>query len=197
MPEAAVDEHHGPILRHFNVRPARQLLPMQAEAVAHPVQNAANHLLRGCILSIRPFLAGFSACASLTFKRNEDRDHAGVSEESGRHSPPGQPRRAVRSFALRAPCRPTGADQSDPGLRPSKRSLLDHRPSCRPESQGQNPTRRHRPHPLWRRLMCSYAWSFSDCVSFGLRHELNLQDAFTTDQHFRQAGFNPMLGRPN
>jgi predicted nucleic acid-binding protein len=39
-------------------------------------------------------------------------------------------------------------------------------------------------------------WSFTDCVSFGLMHELNVRDSFTTDQHFRQAGFNPPLGKP-
>jgi predicted nucleic acid-binding protein len=39
-------------------------------------------------------------------------------------------------------------------------------------------------------------WSFTDCVSFGLMHELNVRDSFTTDQHFRQAGFNPLLGKP-
>jgi predicted nucleic acid-binding protein len=36
-------------------------------------------------------------------------------------------------------------------------------------------------------------WSFTDCVSFELMRELKIQDAFTTDHHFRQAGFNPML----
>jgi predicted nucleic acid-binding protein len=36
-------------------------------------------------------------------------------------------------------------------------------------------------------------WSFTDCVSFALMHELTLQDCFTTDHHFRQAGFNPLL----
>ena len=40
-------------------------------------------------------------------------------------------------------------------------------------------------------------WSFTDCVSFELMHELNLRDSFTTDQHFRQAGFNPLLRKPN
>jgi uncharacterized protein len=38
-------------------------------------------------------------------------------------------------------------------------------------------------------------WSFTDCVSFELMHELNLRDSFTTDQHFLQAGFNPLLAR--
>ncbi len=37
------------------------------------------------------------------------------------------------------------------------------------------------------------AWSFTDCVSFELMHELNVRDSFTTGQHFRQAGFNPLL----
>jgi len=36
-------------------------------------------------------------------------------------------------------------------------------------------------------------WSFTDCVSFTLMQELNIRDCFTTDRHFRQAGFNPML----
>jgi predicted nucleic acid-binding protein len=36
-------------------------------------------------------------------------------------------------------------------------------------------------------------WSFTDCVSFALMHELGIQDSFTTDHHFRQAGFNPLL----
>jgi predicted nucleic acid-binding protein len=36
-------------------------------------------------------------------------------------------------------------------------------------------------------------WSFTDCVSFALMHELQMQDSFTTDRHFRQAGFNPLL----
>jgi uncharacterized protein len=38
-------------------------------------------------------------------------------------------------------------------------------------------------------------WSFTDCVSFQLMHELSLRDSFTTDQHFRQAGFNALLER--
>lgn len=37
------------------------------------------------------------------------------------------------------------------------------------------------------------AWSFTDCVSFALMHELSIQDCFTSDHHFRQAGFNPLL----
>lgn len=36
-------------------------------------------------------------------------------------------------------------------------------------------------------------WSFTDCVSFVLMHELRIREAFTTDQHFKQAGFVPLL----
>jgi uncharacterized protein len=36
-------------------------------------------------------------------------------------------------------------------------------------------------------------WSFTDCVSFTLMRDLKIQDAFTTDRHFSQAGFNPLL----
>jgi predicted nucleic acid-binding protein len=36
-------------------------------------------------------------------------------------------------------------------------------------------------------------WSFTDCVSFVVMHELRLRDAFTTDHHFTQAGFAPLL----
>lgn len=38
-------------------------------------------------------------------------------------------------------------------------------------------------------------WSFTDCVSFAIMHELRLRDAFTTDRHFAQAGFTPLLTR--
>ena|ERR1041385_730375 len=38
-------------------------------------------------------------------------------------------------------------------------------------------------------------WSFTDCVSFALMRELHIQDSFTTDHHFTQAGFNPLLRR--
>ena len=36
-------------------------------------------------------------------------------------------------------------------------------------------------------------WSFTDCVSFALMQELKVQDSFTTDHHFGQAGFTPLL----
>lgn len=36
-------------------------------------------------------------------------------------------------------------------------------------------------------------WSFTDCVSFCLMRELRIREAFTTDRHFEQAGFVPLL----
>jgi predicted nucleic acid-binding protein len=36
-------------------------------------------------------------------------------------------------------------------------------------------------------------WSFTDCFSFSLMRRLGIRDALTTDAHFRQAGFNPLL----
>jgi len=32
-------------------------------------------------------------------------------------------------------------------------------------------------------------YSFTDCTSFVLMHELQIKDALTTDRHFREAGF--------
>jgi len=40
-------------------------------------------------------------------------------------------------------------------------------------------------------------WSFTDCVSFALMHDLKIEDSFTTDHHFRQAGFKPLLAKPD
>ena len=37
-------------------------------------------------------------------------------------------------------------------------------------------------------------WSFTDCVSFAVMRDLGMLDAFTTDHHYRQAGFVPLLG---
>jgi predicted nucleic acid-binding protein len=36
-------------------------------------------------------------------------------------------------------------------------------------------------------------WSFTDCVSFVLMRELKIEESFTTDRHFRQAGFKALL----
>ncbi|MGE3240492.1 MAG: type II toxin-antitoxin system VapC family toxin [Pirellulales bacterium] len=37
------------------------------------------------------------------------------------------------------------------------------------------------------------AWSLTDCISFVLMQERNLQEALTGDQHFEQAGFVALL----
>ena len=36
-------------------------------------------------------------------------------------------------------------------------------------------------------------WSFTDCVSFAVMHQLKIREAFTTDHYFKQAGFVPLL----
>ena len=36
-------------------------------------------------------------------------------------------------------------------------------------------------------------WSFTDCTTFATMGELRVRDAFTTDHHFKQAGFVPLL----
>ena len=36
-------------------------------------------------------------------------------------------------------------------------------------------------------------WSFTDCFSFWLMGSLGIRDALTSDEHFRQAGFHPLL----
>jgi len=38
-----------------------------------------------------------------------------------------------------------------------------------------------------------HAYSFTDCFSFCVMNELRLSDALTTDAHFREAGFRPLL----
>jgi predicted nucleic acid-binding protein len=37
------------------------------------------------------------------------------------------------------------------------------------------------------------AWSFTDCFSFIVMRELRLREALSKDQHFRNAGFTPLL----
>jgi len=37
-------------------------------------------------------------------------------------------------------------------------------------------------------------WSFTDCVSFCVMKENKIKKALTKDAHFRQAGFEPLLG---
>ena len=36
-------------------------------------------------------------------------------------------------------------------------------------------------------------YSFTDCTSFVLMHEMQIPDALTTDQHFAEAGFRTLL----
>ncbi|MGB7158689.1 MAG: PIN domain-containing protein [Tepidisphaeraceae bacterium] len=36
-------------------------------------------------------------------------------------------------------------------------------------------------------------WGMTDCISFIVMGDQGLTDALTTDQHFAQAGFNPLL----
>lgn len=37
------------------------------------------------------------------------------------------------------------------------------------------------------------AWSLTDCISFLVMEDAGLTDALTSDEHFRQAGFRPVL----
>jgi predicted nucleic acid-binding protein len=37
------------------------------------------------------------------------------------------------------------------------------------------------------------AWSFTDCFSFLLMKERKISEALTKDEHYRQAGFRPLL----
>lgn len=54
------------------------------------------------------------------------------------------------------------------------------------------PDRFHAAGALFRRHT-DKEWSFTDCVSFAAMRELQVRDAFTTDHHFKQAGFVPLL----
>ena len=36
-------------------------------------------------------------------------------------------------------------------------------------------------------------WSLTDCISFVIMRERRLSDALTSDQHFSQAGFRPLM----
>jgi predicted nucleic acid-binding protein len=40
-------------------------------------------------------------------------------------------------------------------------------------------------------------WGLTDCISFVVMADQQLLDALTTDEHFRQAGFRPLLRDPS
>lgn len=54
------------------------------------------------------------------------------------------------------------------------------------------PERFHSAIALFRRHS-DKEWSFTDCVSFTIMRELQIKHAFTTDHHFKQAGFAVLL----
>ena len=43
------------------------------------------------------------------------------------------------------------------------------------------------------RKHADHGYSFTDCTSFVVMRELGLSEALTTDRHFREAGFKPLL----
>jgi predicted nucleic acid-binding protein len=43
------------------------------------------------------------------------------------------------------------------------------------------------------RKHADHAYSFTDCASFVVMRELGIRQAVTTDGHFREAGFQPLL----
>ncbi len=43
------------------------------------------------------------------------------------------------------------------------------------------------------RKHADHGYSFTDCTSFILMHEMEIRDVLTTDRHFAQAGFRTML----
>ncbi len=47
------------------------------------------------------------------------------------------------------------------------------------------------------RKHADHGYSFADCASFVVMRELRLQQALTTDRHFREAGFVPLLAVPS
>jgi predicted nucleic acid-binding protein len=40
---------------------------------------------------------------------------------------------------------------------------------------------------------CDHSWSFTDCLSFIALRRIGLKEALTHDEHFREAGFTPLL----
>jgi hypothetical protein len=46
---------------------------------------------------------------------------------------------------------------------------------------------------LFFRKHADHGYSFTDCTSFALMRELRIKDVLTTDRHFVDAGFRPLL----
>jgi len=57
----------------------------------------------------------------------------------------------------------------------------------------------HVDEALWQRGLRLYRerpdkdWSLTDCISFVVMRGRGLQEAFTSDKHFEQAGFRPLI----
>jgi hypothetical protein len=68
--------------------------------------------------------------------------------------------------------------------------VIERSESLRLEWTG--PDRFHAAAVLFRKY-ADKEWSFTDCVSFVVMSELRVRDAFTTDRHFQQAGYMPLL----
>ncbi len=47
---------------------------------------------------------------------------------------------------------------------------------------------------LYFRKHADHGYSFTDCTSLVVMQELRIRDALTTDRHFAEAGFRPLLG---
>jgi len=60
-------------------------------------------------------------------------------------------------------------------------------------------TVRHLDRDSWERGLALYEsredkdWSLTDCISFAVMQEEGIVDALTSDSHFRQAGYRPLL----
>lgn len=55
-----------------------------------------------------------------------------------------------------------------------------------------NPDHWRRGWDLYRQRL-DKGWSLTDCISFVAMQDANLADALSADEHFRQAGFRPLL----
>jgi hypothetical protein len=87
----------------------------------------------------------------------------------------------------------TANSLSRPAWRGSAVALIDHI-SSRSDVDIMETTR-----DLWEqgwqlfRSRPDKGWSLTDCISFLVMTEKDLRDALSADEHFRQAGFRPVL----